>query len=305
MTAGALVRHGVVERVDCVDLSPAVFAAARFFAGVNGRVTEDPKARPRVEDGRQHLLLAPEPYDVVTLEPPPPRYSGVANLYSRDFYRLVRDRLGPGGIAAQWIPMHSHTEEEMRMLVRSFVEVFPGSTLWVPAKADAILIGSAGRPGVDAARIRERMAAPAVAEDLADVDVREHEALLGAWFADAPRLAAYVRDAEPITDDRPAIEFFAGRDLVERPVHLEWLLPFWMPLAEMMAAIGAGPEGGPPAARDVLARHHAAMGHFYVGAVLLDRGDREGSASEWRRALSLDPGSAFFRRLNGLPPAGS
>jgi len=294
MTAGALARYKEVREIDCVDLSSAVLGGAGWFGGSNGKIAADPKARLRVEDGRNHLLLSDRPYDLITLEPPPPRFAGVANLYSRDFYALCRSRLRPGGVVAQWIPMQSHTEEEMRALMRAFIEVFPNSTLWVPVQRDAIIIGGLDPPDVSLSRIRERMAQPRVAADLADIDIERPEALVATLMAYGPGLAAYVGDVRPVTDDRPSIEFFVGQPLVEEPDHLEKLLPSRLDPAGLGAILRTGPEV--PVGVE---RYFRAMGHFYQGTVLGERGDAPGRAREWRAALELEPGSPFFRRLVG------
>ncbi len=298
MTAGALARYGEVDQVDAVDISRAVLEGASYFGKENGNFLENPKARPRVEDGRHHLLLSMRPYDLITLEPPPPRFAGIASLYSRDFYELCRSRLGPGGVVAQWVPMHSHTEEEMRMLVRSFVEVFPYSTLWVPVRRDAILVGSVQPIHVDLALISQRMKEPAVALDLMDIDLGTPEALVATWFADGSALTRYVQGVTPITDDWPSIEFFAGRALVEDQVHLERLLPYRMNLATLLESLDGMYRGVP----GELERQVRAMDHVYRGAVLDDRGDPAGRVREWRRALELVPESRFLLRLNGRLP---
>lgn len=298
MTAGALAHHPSVEQVDAVDISSAVLGGASYFARENGGFLENPKAHLWVEDGRHHLLLSQKAYDVITLEPPPPRFAGVASLYSRDFYELCLSRLRPGGLVAQWIPMHSHTEEEMRMLVRSFVEVFPSSTLWVPVQRDAIIVGSLSPLRIDLQKIAQRMEVPAVRMDLRDVDVDSAEALVATWLVDSESLASYVEGVTAITDDRPIIEFFAGRPLVEAPVHLQRLLPFRMDEATRQGAL----YGLNPANKSALAIQVRAMEHFYRGSVLASQGDSAGRIREFSRALELDPSSRFFLRLNGKLP---
>ena len=60
-------------------------------------VLSDPRVVVYVNDGRQHLQMQPPAsYDLITLEPPPIAYAGVAALYSREFYALARTRLKAG-----------------------------------------------------------------------------------------------------------------------------------------------------------------------------------------------------------------
>lgn len=298
MTAGALARHPEVKRVDCVDLSSAVFAAAPQFAAANGDVARQAKTRLILEDGRNFLLLTRERYDLITLEPPPPRFAGVAGLYSREFYLLLRERLREGGVAAQWIPMHSHTEEEMRMLVRSFVEVFPESTLWLPVERDAILVGAVSPGRIDAAAIERRASVGAVATDLADAGIGSAAALFATLALDRDRLQAYVQGVSPITDDRPEIEFFAGRSLVEAPVHLQRLLPFRLGADDLLATLGrAGGAQGEGAA--ALRFQLEAIGHYYRGAALGAQGDLAGRAAAWALAAQLARDDSFLGSLAG------
>ena len=91
----------------------------------NHDVVNNSKVRFVLQDGRNYLLTTQKRYDVITGEPPPPRTAFTVNLYTRDFYEAVRDRLNPGGLMAQWIPLHSQSDEEVDMHFKTFLSVFP------------------------------------------------------------------------------------------------------------------------------------------------------------------------------------
>ena len=297
MTFGAMLLDSRLNRVDCVELAPEVLEAGAFFAQDNSGAIDDPKGRILLGDGREHLLVTDEKYDLISLEPPPPRFAGVVNLYSVDFYRLCRSRLREGGMMAQWIPMHSHTVEEMRNLIRSFVEVFPEATFWVPTERDGILVGSMGPIAVSPADLRARMGADRVASDLKSIDVPDLGALLGSLLLDAPSLAAYVRDASPITDDRPTIEYFASFDLFERPGHVEDVMRRGINPAEWLNRIGGGEEVSFSLEE---AHHLQAMQQLLLGVVAGDRGDLATKRQAFAKALGLHPDSVLLRRLNRI-----
>ena len=40
-------------------------------------------------------------------------FAGAANLYNREFYRLVHDRLGRGGVLQQWVQLHHIAIEDV------------------------------------------------------------------------------------------------------------------------------------------------------------------------------------------------
>src|SRR6185312_12412784 len=82
-TAAAATLHPSVMRVEIADLSRNVLGNAGNFSATNGNVISSPRVSVFVNDGRHHLITqAPSSYDLITLEPPPIGYAGVASLYS-------------------------------------------------------------------------------------------------------------------------------------------------------------------------------------------------------------------------------
>ena len=135
-TAGALSQHAGVS-VDVVELSPEVAqAAARFFRPINFDVLRKPNVRLHIDDGRNYLLLTGKRYDVVTADVILPIHAGSGNLYSAEYFRLVRRALKPGGIAVQWV---AGTEAEYKTIMRTFLSVFPHTTLWA---GGSLMLGS-------------------------------------------------------------------------------------------------------------------------------------------------------------------
>jgi spermidine synthase len=126
-TANAVLQEGP-ERLDVVELNPAVLRMAPLFASNHG-VLADPRVRAIAMDGRAWLRRSAERYDVVTLEPMPPHFAGVNALYSREFYEIVSARLAPGGIVAQWLPLHLLPPFHAASIAATFRSVFPDAFL--------------------------------------------------------------------------------------------------------------------------------------------------------------------------------
>ncbi|MCP5687827.1 hypothetical protein NL372_26690, partial [Klebsiella pneumoniae] len=70
-----------------------------------------------------------------------------------------------------------------------------------------LLIGSASPMALDVPRIRQRFEQPEVAAALAQVGVGSVDALLATWVTNREGLERYAGDAQPVTDDRPRIEY--------------------------------------------------------------------------------------------------
>jgi spermidine synthase len=216
MTAAAVARHPEVRALALVDISPVVQRTLPLFAHVNDRVWTDPRVAVVRADGRQFLGASRRPWGVVTLEPPPPRAAGAASLYTAEIYWRARRSLRPGGIIAQWLPLHGLTQAELLLITRTFVQVFPESALFVLNSHEAALVGSPGPLVLDLVRLRGRLAVPAVAESLAEIGFPpgKPEEQLAELVALAPlygpELARFAGPGPVITDDRPLAESFAA-----------------------------------------------------------------------------------------------
>lgn len=210
VTAGAVAQHPVVREVDVAELEPAVVDASTFFARENRGVLRDPRVTLLTGDGRTILLASSKRYDIIASEPSNPWMAGVANLFSRDFYRLVRQRLTVGGIMVQWLHGYNLFPGELRMIVATFHSVFPHSTLWRTLRGDYLLVGTETPLTVDYALLARRMGeSPTVRADMASLHVVVPVDLFAMFLLDEPDLARFARGAPMNTDDRPLLEFAA------------------------------------------------------------------------------------------------
>jgi spermidine synthase len=216
MTAAAVARHPEVKALALVDISPVVRRTLPLFAPVNDRIWTDPRVNIVRADGRQFMGASRRPWGVITLEPPPPRAAGAASLYTAEIYQRARRSLRPGGVIAQWLPLHGLTEAELLLLSRTFLQVFPDAALFMLNPHEAALLGSPGPLVLDAARLRGRLAVPAVAAGLGDIGfpAGKADALLAEIAALSPLqgadLARFVGPGPVVTDDRPLAESFAA-----------------------------------------------------------------------------------------------
>jgi spermidine synthase len=209
-TTHAATLHRSIRHVEVADLSRNVISHAAYFRDVNRDVLSDPRVAVYVNDGRHHLQMQPrESYDLITLEPPPIGYAGVAALYSREFYALARTRLKPNGFMSQWLPAYQVPGETTLAMVRAFVDVFPRAVLISGAEADLLLIGTAGpRIEVDPERLTAALSsAPAVEADLRRLDLGTVREIVGTFVGSAQTLAEATTGVAPVSDDRPIQEY--------------------------------------------------------------------------------------------------
>ena len=98
-TAGAVSQHAGTS-VQIVELSDGVRKAAPFFSHVTYDVLNQPNVRVRVDDGRNFLMLSGEQFDVIAADIIQPVHAGAGNLYSREYFQLVREVPSPGRAGA-------------------------------------------------------------------------------------------------------------------------------------------------------------------------------------------------------------
>ncbi|HSE91949.1 MAG TPA: fused MFS/spermidine synthase [Methylomirabilota bacterium] len=214
VTVGAAAQHPV-ERIDVVEIEPAMRRAAQFFADENRRVLDDPRVRVIFADGRNFLLAATQRYDVIISEPSNPWIRGVATLFTREFYTLARSRLNPGGVMLQWAQGYALHPSDLRMVVRTYQEAFPAVSIWSTYKrGDYLLLGRAEPRPLDLGRLRTAYETiPGLRQDMARSGQRSPYALLADFVlaeADATRFGSL---GDVHTDDLLQLEFSAPRSL--------------------------------------------------------------------------------------------
>ncbi len=199
-------------QVDVVELCPFVFETFKYFQRYPAMLNE-PGVGKIVADGRNYLLLSDKTYDVINIDPPPPPWSaGTVNLYTKEFYELCKKRLKPGGIVCQWLPIFwdSLSDEQYKILVATFADVFPHTTIWnSPSELGTYLMGTPERLDIDIESFDAYFANQSIRKDLSlysseDVDGADVRALL---LFDEDAVKNYVRDVPVMTDDLPVIEF--------------------------------------------------------------------------------------------------
>jgi spermidine synthase len=204
MTASALHLSPSLESVDVVDISRDVIEVSKSVHPPDAHPLRDARFHVHIEDGRFFLHTANKRYDLITAEPPPPKGAGIINLYTREFFRLVKDRLSPSGVATYWLPVHSLTPSDVRSIVKAFCVTFEDCSLWRGAGADWMLAGSRGNmDAVSAEALRSFWDDPKIGPSLIDIGIEIPEQLCALFIADQDALFAYSKGALPLEDNYP------------------------------------------------------------------------------------------------------
>jgi spermidine synthase len=213
VTAGSVLQSPV-QSVDCVELERAAISSGRFFEHVNNHPLSDARLRMIVDDVRTYLRVTPAKYDLIISEPSHPWVPGVANLFTREFFALGRDRLQDDGIFVQWLQIYQLSNESLRSILATFHEAFPHVAVFRVQGAakgkDLILLGS--RQPIDLDRMTQGLNDPRAQLELNRIGLRSPEDIR-AWFVcNENQLGAAIAGAVINTDDNMHVETAAPRE---------------------------------------------------------------------------------------------
>ncbi|MED4586442.1 spermidine synthase [Brevibacillus choshinensis] len=105
ITTREVLRYTEVNKVTVIDIDDVMMDLGKTFKPLvkfNKGSLNDPKVRTIIKDGRAFVEKSQKQWDVIILDIPEPSYKALAlgKLYSREFYRLLKKRLTPGGVIA-------------------------------------------------------------------------------------------------------------------------------------------------------------------------------------------------------------
>jgi spermidine synthase len=205
-----------VQCIDCVEISPEVVEAEKYFKEFNGNALADPKVNLSVDDGRNLLFTNPKKYDVIISEPSNPWQSGNSNLFTDEFYQIAVDRLKDGGLFCQWIGLYDITIDNLQIVSQTFLHNFP-RVLAFKAGSDLILIGSDSPLKIDYQRMKDRFSNKIIAEVMRSINLRSPGDLIAKHYLfDEETLAALAGNAILNTDDLSTLEYSAHHNIGDK-----------------------------------------------------------------------------------------
>lgn len=217
--------HDDVELITAVEIESSVIDGANWFRDETRNVLDDPRLIVVEGDISTYLRTTSETFDVITAdEKTADEFASNGFSYSLDYYRLLRERLAPGGLVAQWVPS-TLPPSQYRMILKTFAQGFPHVQLWqfLPAYRvgffNTILVGSVEPVPVRYDEVVKRFERHRAAlANLEPYGLTSAEALLPHFIADETVIRSAVRDAELNTLDHPRYEFYRPWDYAGEPL---------------------------------------------------------------------------------------
>jgi predicted membrane-bound spermidine synthase len=214
VTARVLAAAPGMEKVRVVEIEPAVMEMDSLFHGVNDTVLAKPGVQAIVDDARSALQLDDSRYDIIVSEPSNPWVTGIATLYTPEFFRIARSRLADDGVFCQWIQLYQLPLPIVAGIVRNLREVFPNVQIWFGGSVDLVVLASARPIVYDRAWLAQLLGPRGPMREMARewLSVDEPEQYFGRSLLGDSGVARLIERARFVhKDDRPSLEFVAAR----------------------------------------------------------------------------------------------
>ncbi len=213
-TLAAAAVHQQLE-ADGVELVPEVIAVLPYFEQANGAGLRSDRLRVHVADARRYVRAVRAPYDVIVADLFHPARDGAGSLYTSEHFRAIRERLAPGGLFCQWLPLYQLDLPTLRTIARTFRDAFPDARAFLAhysLRAPIIgLVGGRNDVRYPEDWLQQRARDPVLARELNELRLDTVFELLGGFLGDAPALARFAGTGPLNTDDRPLVIFEAPR----------------------------------------------------------------------------------------------
>jgi predicted membrane-bound spermidine synthase len=146
MSTHTLLGDSRLQRVDTVEIEPAMYEGAKVFGKFVERAYRDPRSHVHFDDAKSYFAANKSRYDIIISEPSNPWVSGVANLFSVEFYRFIPHHLNRGGLFVQWIQQYEINDELVATVVRALSETFTDFRIYLSDNSDMLIVASADGP---------------------------------------------------------------------------------------------------------------------------------------------------------------
>ncbi len=142
ISSGILGKLHNVEEVISLEISTKVLEAVKYLDDINFNVYSNEKVKIIEKDAFSYFAKNTKKFNIIVSEPSNPWVVGVENIFTIDFYQLVKDSLKEDGIFSQWIPMYDMSDLTFRLISESLMKVFPYVSVFNIMYSDIIVLAS-------------------------------------------------------------------------------------------------------------------------------------------------------------------
>ena len=238
-THAALGNPGIREIVN-IEIEQAVIEGAGRFLPRVSRAFYDPRSQIYIEDAKSWFARHNRRFDIIISEPSNPWVSGVASLFSDEFYLRIRDYLDDRGLLVQWLGLYEFDIRLAASVITALNRNFSDYAMYQTDESNVLIV--AAKTGKVPPISDAMFALPRVRAELSRVGIRTPDDLAFRRLGSAATLTPMLQTlGAPVNSDyHPYVELMApkSRFLRSHAAELPRLGVFSLPLIEMLERQG-------------------------------------------------------------------
>ncbi len=142
LTTHTILGSPLPVRVESIEIERQMWTGARQFGDRVARAYDDPRSHVAFDDARTWFSTGGRRYDVIISEPSNPWVSGIASLFTEQFYTFLKGHLNEGGLVVQWIQSYELGDPLLARMIRALANTFPHLRMYATNEGDLLLVSS-------------------------------------------------------------------------------------------------------------------------------------------------------------------
>ena len=143
LTTHTLAGHPTPKVIETIEIEPAMVEGAKLFGARTERAYSDPRSIIHIDDARTYFSSSNKRYDAIISEPSNPWVSGVASLFTTEFYSFIKKHLNDRGMLIQWLHAYEISDALQATMMAALLEQFPETHLYMSNSMDMMFVAGA------------------------------------------------------------------------------------------------------------------------------------------------------------------
>ena len=142
ISAGILAQLDQVKDLTVLEIAPEVVDNVRRSPEFSFGLLDNPKAKVVTQDGFKYFTKTDKKFDLIVSQTSNPWVVGVENVFSYEFYELIKETLTDDGVLVQWAQLYSIDSDSLRIMFHTLKKVFPFAKVYMVGGTDIAIVAS-------------------------------------------------------------------------------------------------------------------------------------------------------------------